>query len=541
MEKYALHLAKPHVIRLTDFLTETAREQIIKKQARIYPKRQPLPFSALLIGWRSIAQTPNWARKLDVDFQVGKNLDSQSSAAVLLFRVKGRVFAATYGYGHAFVDKGKRENDFGLFVAVNAMNDTDLRNVEKTNLGSAMRDHAQSSAKARLGTFRIDEALDVIRKIAGSSKGDSFGTIAGTSSLVITAESAIYEIDELAEELLKLFTSKEYQKTEFAILDRLRPILDYGLIGLLDGECVKALNKGSVDFELALPMTISQPIGYVKFEGARISEKLADVTLADYVSQQKTNSPVSIESIKKHKIVAHDLGTDGIIDKWSVYSALIGSLTYSGTKYVINEGSWYSVEKALVDGANQNFMNCKVPFDNNFPLWPKKTLGKKKKVASAYFDEGEYLKDAAKKSGYLLFDQDLIPIPGEKGPGVEVCDLLDVKGRRYIHVKKSSRRSSVISHHIKQASNAARLLKTYREFFESFLKKCEEKGGKNLAKEIENSAWSDWTIELRLGDGPNAKGDYVIPFFSRVSLLEDTRLVRGLDFDLKVGFIKLAK
>ncbi|WDI30833.1 TIGR04141 family sporadically distributed protein [Hyphococcus flavus] len=540
MEKYALHLAKPHIRRLTDFLTEKARDQVIKGHAKILPRRQRLPFSILLLGWRSYAQAPGWARKLDKEFSVGASLNSQSSAAVLLFRVKDRVFAATYGYGHAFIDKAKRENDFGLFVAVNAMNDTDLRNVEKTNLGSAMRDYAQSSAKARLGTFRIDEALDVIRKIAGSSKDESFGSIAGTSSLQITAEADLIELDELAESLLKLFSSKAYQNTEFAILDRLRPILDYNTIGLLDGECTKALNQSSSDFELAMPMTIAQPIGYVKFESAKIREQFADATLTDYLSNLKDIPPVSLENLKKHKIAAYDLGTDQIIDRWSVYSALIGSITHKNKKYVINEGNWYSVEKALVDAANNNFKGCKIPFDAKLPLWPKKSVGKKKKANTAYLDEGQYLKMAQKNSGYLLFDQDLIPIPGEKGPGVEVCDLLDVKGRRFIHVKKSSRKSSIISHHIKQASNAARLLKTYGEFFECFLKKCEAKGGAKLAKEIEDSPWSDWTVELRIGDLPNAKGDYTIPFFSRVSLLEDTRLIRGLDFQLKVGFIRLA-
>jgi uncharacterized protein (TIGR04141 family) len=72
--------------------------------------------------------------------------------------------------------------------------------------------------------------------------------------------------------------------------------------------------------------------------------------------------------------------------------------------------------------------------------------------------------EMAEEAGYLLLDRKLIQIDDVPGPGIEVCDLLDIAGPRYIHVKKSSRQSSVLSHFFKQGGVSAQMLRKYEPF-----------------------------------------------------------------------------
>jgi uncharacterized protein (TIGR04141 family) len=74
----------------------------------------------------------------------------------------------------------------------------------------------------------------------------------------------------------------------------------------------------------------------------------------------------------------------------------------------------------------------------------KKVVNQKKKgkqTKIGYQSEESYSAEIAKATGYLLMDQKLIQIEEIPGPAVEACDLLDIAGRRFIHVKKSSRQS----------------------------------------------------------------------------------------------------
>ena len=91
--------------------------------------------------------------------------------------------------------------------------------------------------------------------------------------------------------------------------------------------------------------------------------------------------------------------------------------------------------------------------------------GRKSRTQKAlYQSEESYNAEIATESGYLLLDQKMIRVDDVAGPGIEACDLLDIEGRRFIHVKKSSRQSSVLSHLFKQGGNAAQMIRKYEAF-----------------------------------------------------------------------------
>lgn len=112
--KYSVHLATDAVKDLAGFLTDTAKDKSIEVNIR-----KAVAFECALFHKPTFNAVPGWAAKLDDFFEIDGKIQSASSAAVVLFKCKNRVFACSYGHGHTMLDGDKRENDFGLLVAAN--------------------------------------------------------------------------------------------------------------------------------------------------------------------------------------------------------------------------------------------------------------------------------------------------------------------------------------------------------------------------------------------------------------------------------------
>ncbi|MEM9050328.1 MAG: TIGR04141 family sporadically distributed protein, partial [Pseudomonadota bacterium] len=122
----------------------------------------------------------------------------------------------------------------------------------------------------------------------------------------------------------------------------------------------------------------------------------------------------------------------------------------------------------------------------------------------------------------------------------EACDLLDIKGKRLIHVKKSSRQSSVLSHFFKQGSNSARILKTIPEARAALIDKVRDLTNDATADAMQagmNDTMNGWKVELHIVDAPRNDGVFMIPFFSRITLQDECRNLRGMAYDVSLRFI----
>ena len=141
----------------------------------------------------------------------------------------------------------------------------------------------------------------------------------------------------------------------------------------------------------------------------------------------------------------------------------------------------------------------------------------------------------------MLMDRKLIQIDERPGPGIEACDLLDIEGRRFIHVKKSSRQSSILSHFFKQGANAAQLIRKYEPFRAKLVETVKQHFGSAKARELEAALADRWTIEFEIADFPRPNGSPNIPFFSKLTLRDEARDIEAMEFDVAVKFIKLAR
>jgi uncharacterized protein (TIGR04141 family) len=216
---------------------------------------------------------------------------------------------------------------------------------------------------------------------------------------------------------------------------------------------------------------------------------------------------------------------------------LVGSVVFDGGLYAISEGEWYRLDqqfKSEIDSSLEELIQ-------KWPGIPLKIIekfsGKKK---SGFESELEYNKRCAAEYGQICLDQEILQVPSVPYGKFEACDLLDIGGKRLIHVKKSSRQSSVLSHFFKQGSNSAKILKTYPAAREALIKKVNDVADKAAADALKESlghSLAGWAVEFHVVDAPRPDGTFTIPFFSRITLCDEARTLRGMAFGVALRFV----
>lgn len=539
---FSLYLAKEAVANLDDLLTDKACLLVKAGKAERIPSAK-FADKSVLFTFPGHRDKPKWVEYLTPTFSLPNNLFSQSPCALLAFEINRRLFAITFSYAHVYLDDRKTEPDFGLRVAINAVSDGKLRSVERSNIGAAIRDFAQAAGQRDLKSFGFDDALDLIRKVSGYTADSEFAdTMTGARALRFSKKMEIISTPDAAVEALKLFGSTSYKKTAFKIIDFLSPVSDRTTQERLDDLLVEAVRSGSDDFEITIPEILPDGVVSYRFEHAGFNAFHPDLSLDMYREGiDEALSDLTLNELKKHRVAAYS--DDHQLDSWSIHDALIGSMVDNGERYALNEGYWYCVNKKFKEAADKKFEELCKPADPKLRPFKQKVqmLEKGQKQKTFYQSEESYNKEIAKEAGYLLLDRKLIEIEEIPGPGIEVCDLLDIPGRRLIHVKKSSRQSSILSHFFKQGGNSAQMLRQYEAFRLKMLELVSKLYGADKARELDESWTKRWTIEFQIADFPRRDGKFNIPFFSKLTLRHEARNIDGMGFDVAVRFIKLSR
>jgi uncharacterized protein (TIGR04141 family) len=541
---FSLYLAKAGVSNFEDLLTVSARDLVEKGTANV-SKSAEFADGAVLYTFPGKPTVPKWLPLVRASFEVPATLTSQSPCALMMFKLEKSIFVVSFSYAHVYLSDAATEADFGLKVAVNAVSDGKLRSVEGSNIGAAIRDFAQAAGQRDLRSFGLDDALDLIRKVCGRASDDDFANmVTGARSLRFSKAIDLDEVPDVASEAVRLHGSKAYQSTGFKVIDFLSPVLDSALLARLDEALIDAVRSGSDEFEIAIPEIVPESIGTFRFEHAGISDFHPDLSIELYRDELGARLPsLSLQELKKHTVAAYAEHEDTSVQNWSIHRSLVGSLVLDAERYALNEGHWYRISQSLKDAADNTFRElCGKPDPKLRPFkqiyFPLKK-GRKQKIG--YQSEDSYNSEIAQEASYLLLDQRLIQIEETPGPGMEACDLLDLEGRRFIHIKKSSRQSSILSHFFKQGSNAARMFRQYEPFRGGLVAAIEKHYDRTTAQTFKAALKDKWTIDFQIADFPRADGLNNIPFFSKLTLREEARDIQAMGFDVGVNFIKLRK
>lgn len=537
---YTLYLARVFEADYLEYLTENAQANV-GSQGHQLIEVDNFGENAHLHVFRGTSGPPPWMTKLSRRLPEIDLFNRQSAAAILFFQVNQSVLAITFAHGWMLLDDRKFEPDFGLRVAINALDTAKLKRLERSNLGDAMQGVAQSPFQRDFQSFGIDDALDLVRKLSGSShENNGLDTLTGSTSLKLTGEYDLDDIPPLIPEILTLFQSTDYQNTVFSVLDFVRPMADRVLRETLFQLAVDSIKNREDYFELGLPSTVEAEGVSFSFQGPGLRRRFPDLLLRHY---QDAMGPrlhqLSTDTLNRHKIVSQ-FDDDRPRMVWPIQKALVGSISHQGRRYAINDGQWYAIDDGFKNSVEQEFRQTCQAWDIPQPSAIRKIYDEN---GNGRLEREEtYNERIAHELGLVLLDQTMIYIPDVARSGFEPCDLIDVENRRFIHVKKSSRRSNILSHFFKQGSNAAQQMRKVQDTWAQLEDLIRNAGyvaeANQLAAnpDLQNDRWS---VEFWIADAQRSAGGFNIPFFSKVSLRDEARALRTMQFDVNVRFIEI--
>ena len=537
---FTLFLVKESVQNEDEIFTSTAIDRINASSVAISRNSEFAEGAAVYI-FSNPPKQPKWLNQIKSSFEIDEIITNRSSSALLRFWTNGRLFVVTFGHAWLFLNPKSIIQDFGLRVALNAADDSKLKRLDIANLGEAMRGVTQSASERQFETFGVDEALELVRKISGTIRDEEFGSsISGSSSLKVNREMEFYEIPELANEALNYFQSDNYKNGAFQVIDNIFPQSDVTMIDALNQIATDSIAKNKQELEIGLPDFSQDDFASFRFVGFRKKKFYSDLQLVHYreMLREKTGELLA-ENLFDHKVRAKFVDSDKPDRTLTIQELLVGSVEMNGKRYAINEGKWYSIDDIFKRNVDDYFSNSIFPFDED----PPTIITKISEDGNTQYLEKEekYNIHYAKEFGYILMDKNFMHIPDIARSRFELCDLLDIEGKKLIHVKMSGRRSSVLSHFFKQGANSARLLKTVDTVWKEAVEKVKNAYGDERARLLESAIRNQskpWAIEFHIADAPVIDGQFQIPFFSRVTFREEATLIRSMGFDVRVRFIR---
>ena len=535
---FTLFLIKEDIGDIQNVFSDPAKKRIESFNVAVLPNPEYAEDAVLYI-FQNPPRSPKWLIQIEKVFDIPNRFSNQSTSAVLLFKSAGRLFAVTFGYAWLYLNPAMFVPDFGLRVALNAADDSKLRRLDIAHLGEAIKGVTQSASQRRFDTFGVDEALELVRKIGGSLREEEFGSsVSGSNSLKLNTESSFDEVPDLAERALGYFRSEDYKRTPFRIIDNISPEHDISVIEVLDEAAARSIAELKSEFELGLPEFSEDDYSSFGLSGFNYRNTYSDLRLAHYAEVLGARlGELDATHLKRHRIRAEFLDDVKPPRTLRIYDALVGSVEVNGLRYAINEGKWYRIDAAFKEAVDNIFYSSVLEIE---AITPPLTRIEKKGRKQYLEPEKDYNERYAAEANCMLFDRVMFDVPDVARSNLELCDLLDARRKRLIHVKMSGRKSSVLSHLFKQGTNSATVVKSVEGFWNAVLEKVRERFDDQRVEELraaieENN--TPWTVEFHIADAPSADGKFTIPFFSRVTFREERRRMQNMGFDVAVRFL----
>ncbi|WZH51581.1 MAG: TIGR04141 family sporadically distributed protein [Nocardioides alkalitolerans] len=481
----------------------------------------------------SVPRTPPWVGFIEpiVTGSLG-DVRSSSASGLLLIRVEGRIFAFTFGFGRSLLDLSRIEHRFGLKVALNRVDPTQLRSLDtKAFEDLVVTTTTQVSKNAELPAFGVDVSRDILRAATGEPRDKSFAKrVSGSDGLVLNLETEAADLGALCEELLIAYAEDGY-KADFEWIDQLMLVKDAKVLESLDEALVKELSgAGAVSTHTAVPEPINwEDIDAFKIAGAGRKE-YDDLDLHAYLADLgDERSELTLERIKDRRVSVRYARSDRFESKWSLYKCLVSEQRVEEALYVLIEGRWFVVSGSLVEDVDLFVERIAEP---TVTLPPSKA-GEK---------EGVYNKRVAEESGGVLVSLDAkIKRPGGAASGIELCDLLSQDGE-FIHVKRKSR-SATLSHLFAQGSVSAATFfsdGTFRDEVRTTIDKFDDVDARAkwlelVPKGSDEVDRSRYCVTYAVVANSNRPGREWLPFFSKLNLMQHGRQLSAYGFRIALG------
>ena len=477
---------------------------------------------------------PSWAKYLDPVLVGGAPaLRSASASGLLILEVDSHFFALTFGYGRSFLNPAKIQRRFGLKVALNVIDDKQIRSLDtKTFDEMVVSRNTQSSRTSELPTFGVDILRDILRAATGKApKGSRYKSISGSDALVLGFDGAAMDLPDILRDVLKQSNEKKYQ-AGFSWVDHLSEVNDPSVISKLDDALVtqiRALDTSKT--HMAMPDNIAwEDIEHFTIAGAR-RHLFEELDLDEYLSLDKVKpAELTLELLKGRKVSVKYIRSATEDPRWSIYQSLVSEQKIGSDLFALVEGRWFSVASSLVDQVDVAL--AAVPSVN--PGLPLARKGEK---------EGDYNARAAGTVPTLaLLDQKFVTVAGASTK-IEFCDLMTQTGE-LVHVKRKTR-SSTLSHLFAQGRIGAAALSDGPTRDEVRAKISTDKGAAasawnaNIPDSSQVVDRTRFTVTYAVIADSSSTGLDWLPFFSRLNLMQTHHELQQLGYRvnvIRIGF-----
>jgi len=476
-------------------------------------------------------RTPTWQAFVNpiLEFQI-PDLTASSVSAVLFVKAKNRIFAFTFGYGRNLLRPDSYELRFGLKVALNRIDHERIRSIDiRTYEDLMVSTRKQTSRSAEFYAFGLDVSRDLLRAVTGEPRDHTFAKrLTGADALTINVQIKASELPSKCEELLQAYNDDTY-KQHFEWVDHLNEVRDKSLVEILNAKLVNALRSGSIqNLHLAPPEPLDwQSVEKFRIQGTGQTEYF-DLDIEEYLTalgEKRRN--LTIEKLKRCQVSLRWTGGAQFQNKWSVFNCIVWETTENGRLYAIAEGRWFEIERNFARRVRKFLEDVHVT-SNLLP--PAKSNEK----------EEEYNRRVARNRRSKLICLDRVLVTPEDGPSkIEFCDLLSLSGQ-FIHVKKKTR-SSTLSHLFAQGTVAGRVFLQDGRAREQLRKYLSAKKRSKFRSLIPNASTrpnpTKYEIAYAIISKRNAKGKFVLPFFSQLNLMQNAKILQGLGYKVTLRYV----
>jgi uncharacterized protein (TIGR04141 family) len=484
---------------------------------------------------RSFSRPPAWVA--DVDAVLSSPLESitsSSASGVLVLEASERLFAVTFGYGKGLLDPARIERQFGLRVALNRIDPSQIRSMDTKTFEDLVVTRAiQSSKNSDIPTFGVDVSRDILRAVAGVPRDLEFAKrLAGSDALAMVLDIEVADLEDKCVDLLEAFLDTSY-KADFEWIDHLSIVRDGATVSELDDQLVDQLrSKNTSTTHMATPEPLSwEEIESFSIGGAR-GKNYDDLDLDKYLDDLEAGVTKLTIDLLKGRRVSVKYARSGVSDSlWSVYLCLVSEQRLNEHLYVLIEGRWFSVSETLVGQVDQYVASI-----------PSASMV----LTDALQNETEpayNMRMCAEHPEDLLLLDKKIKRPGGASSGIEFCDLLSSDGT-LIHVKRKSR-SATLSHLFAQGTVSATTFIGDPEFRDEVRDAIRERaiaGSENMwlalvpdgSSPVETSRHR--VSYVVLANAPKSGGDW-LPFFSKLNLMQHAKQLRNMHFEVSISRI----
>ncbi len=392
---------------------------------------------------------PKWADVVDPLVDVSHLINS-SGSLVLLFQVRNRFFAVSFGYANSLLRDELLEHSFGLKVSANA---TDPERVDELQARTVTENSRQLRSKTTKRSSVAEFDLEVEREWLRFLKGDIeagaeiAGSLGGSQSLSINAKVDITQLPELLDWVLDQFESENY-KDKYPYVDNFTPIPKaHPIVDTLDRRLDEAISSPA-DFNIGIGspddlLGADQAFFKVRGDGVRNRSDIDELSI-DLILNIINTSP-SDDALNKLKITPFDSSENPIRTARKLRDYLVFEIDEGGARYVLCLGQWFRINADYVTYINEQVHSIDDVTDE---------LGLRSWPMDSGWEEGDYNEKLCEARDWVLFDKKNFYIGGPNQK-VEICDALTAS-YEFICVKRMER-SATLSHLFGQASVSADL------------------------------------------------------------------------------------